>query len=63
MKPFTKYALNIQVTFPNESLDIHQKAASVVKSTFRGFSYEHYLYSFLCRECKQLIYQQLHNYG
>lgn len=38
-----------KITFKNQSLETHQKATNVVKSTFRGFSYEHYLYVFLYR--------------
>lgn len=48
---------------PNASLGAHLKAINVVNSTFRAFSYEHYLYRFLYMKCKHLIHQYLHAYG
>lgn len=49
--------------FPNASFGAHLKAINVVKTMFRGFSYKHYLYSFLYMKRKHLIHQYLHDYG
>lgn len=60
---FITYTKIKKKTFPNASLEAHQKATNVVTSTFCGFSYEHYLYSFLCKERKHWIHQYLHDYS
>ena len=57
------HTFSYKITFPNASLEMNLKAKNVVISTFHGLSYEHYLYSFLCRKRKHLLHQYLHVYG
>ncbi len=47
------HTFTFKITFPNASLETHQKATNVVKSTFYGFFNEYCLYTFLYKQSKR----------